>query len=87
MPWILLAAAVVALIVAFKTTSVGLLALCLLLSFGLSMAAVVQLLAQRVASRSRDEGAMIDPVALAQLRSRAQANSSADAAAQPQRPQ
>lgn len=81
MPWILLAAAAAALIVAFKTTSVGLLALCLLLSFGLSVAGLVQLLARRVASRSRDEGAMIDPVALAQLRSKAQADAAGDPAA------
>lgn len=78
MPWILLAAAVVALIVAFKTTSVGVLALCLLLSFGLALAALVQLLAQRVASRTRSEGAMIDPVALAQLRSKTQTDVSGD---------
>lgn len=73
MPWILLAAAVAALIVAFKTSSVGLLVVCLLLSLGLGLAGLVQLLAQRVASRARDEAAMIDPVALAKLRSQAQA--------------
>ncbi len=72
MPWILFAAAVGALLVAFKTTSVGLLVVCLLLSFLLAMVGVVQLLARRVASRSRSEATMIDPVALEQLRRQAQ---------------
>lgn len=72
MPWVLFAAAVAGLLVAFKTTSVGLLVVSLLLSFLLAMVGVVQLLAQRVASRTRNEATMIDPVALAQLRRQAQ---------------
>ncbi|WP_222566102.1 hypothetical protein [Novilysobacter antarcticus] len=80
MPWILLAAAVVALIGAFKTTSVGVLALCLLLSFGLAVTALVQLLARRVAERTRDERTMIDPVVLAQLRSQVQTDAPAERA-------
>lgn len=73
MPWILFGAALAALIVAFKTSSVGLLVVCLLLSFVLGVAGLVQLLAQRVASRTRDEASMIDPVALEQLRRQARA--------------
>ncbi len=76
MPWILLAAAAAAFIAAFNTTSVGVLALCLLLSFALSVVALVQLLARRVASRRRDEAA-IDPVALAALHRQAPAESRA----------
>lgn len=73
MPWILFGAALAALIVAFKTSSVGLLVVCLLLSFVLGVAGLVQLLARRVASRTRDEASMIDPAALEQLRRQARA--------------
>lgn len=83
MPWILFAAAIAALIAAFKTASVGLLLVCLLLSFGLAIAGLVQLLAQRVASRSRDEATMIDPVALEQLRRQSRATDSGNSAPGP----
>lgn len=77
MPWILFAAAIAALIAAFQTASVGLLVVCLLLSFGLAITGLVKLLAQRVASRSRDEAAMINPVALEELRRQSRATESA----------
>lgn len=73
MPWILFAAALAALMVAFKTASVGWLVVWLLVSFLLAMTGLLQLLAQRVASRSRNEAMMIDPVAMEQLRQQARA--------------
>lgn len=84
MPWILFAGAVAALITAFRTASVGLLVICLLLSFGLAMAGLVQLLAQRVASRSRDDAAMIDPVALEHFRRQARSAEPTGSAPRPQ---
>ena len=83
MPWILLAAAVAALMVAFKTASVGWLVVWLLLSFALAMAGLLQLLAQRVASRSRNEATMIDPVAMEQLRQQARSANPDNTAAPP----
>jgi hypothetical protein len=71
--WFFLILAVAALAVAFKTTSVALLVVCLLLAFVLILAWVLALLAQRVASRSRDEAMMLDPEELRRLREQADA--------------
>ena len=73
MPWLFLILAVAALAVAFKTTSVALLAICLLAAFALVVAWVLSLLAQRVESRSRDESMMLDPQELRRLREQAEA--------------
>lgn len=73
MPWLYLLVALAALAVAFKTTSVALLLLCLLVAFGAMLAWVVGLLARRVGNRSRDETMMIDPVELHRLREQAEA--------------
>lgn len=73
MPWLFLILAVAALAVAFKTTSVALLMICLLAAFGLVVAWVLTLLGQRVESRSRDESMMLDPQELRRLREQAEA--------------
>lgn len=73
MHWLYLLLAIAALAVAFKTTSVALLVICLLAAFGLLLAWVMNLLAQRVDSRSRNEAMMIDPAELRRLREQAEA--------------
>lgn len=73
MPWLYLLLALAAFAVAFKTTSVALLAICLLAALGLMLAWVLALLAQRVGSRSRDTALMIDPEELRRLRTQAEA--------------
>ena len=73
MPWLFLILAVAALAVAFKTTSVALLTICLLVAFALVVAWVLTLLGQRVDSRSRDEAMMLDPDELRRLREQAEA--------------
>ena len=73
MPWLFLILAVAALAVAFKTTSVALLMICLLVAFALVVAWVLTLLGRRVDSRSRDESMMLDPDELRRLREQADA--------------
>lgn len=72
-PWLFFLLALAALAVAFKTTSVALLAVCLIIGLGLTLAGVVRLFAQRIESRSRDEGLMLDPEELRRLREQAEA--------------
>ncbi len=73
MPWILFLLALAALSVAFVTASIALLMLCLIAAFGLTVAGLMQLFAQRVSSRSRDESLMLDPEELRRLREQAEA--------------
>lgn len=73
MPWLFLLLAVAALAVAFNTTSVALLMVCLLVAFVLILAWVLMLLGQRVDSRSRNEAMMLDPEELRRLREQAEA--------------
>ena len=73
MQWLYLLLALAALAVAFKTSSVGVLAISLLAALGLLLAFVLSLLAQRVGSRSRDEALMLDPEELRRLREQAEA--------------
>jgi hypothetical protein len=73
MAWVYLLLAIGALAVAFKTASVGLMAVFLLIALGLILAWVMALLAQRIDSRSRSEQAMIDPEELRRLREQAEA--------------
>ena len=78
MPWVYLLLAIAAFVVAFKTSSVALAALCLLAALGLLLAWVLGLLAQRVGSRSRDEATMLDPAELRRLREQASARRAED---------
>ena len=83
MPWVYLLLAIAGFVVAFKTTSVALALVCLLLALGLMLAWVLALLAQRVGSRSRDESTMLDPVELRRLREQAEARRAGSSAAGP----
>ena len=73
MPWVFLLLAIAAFAIAFKTTSVALVLVCLLVALGLLVAWALSLLAQRVGSRSRDESMLIDPQELRRLREQAEA--------------
>jgi hypothetical protein len=73
MPWLLFLVALAALVVAFTTTSVALLLVCLLAAFAFTLGGVMQLLARRVDSSSRSEAMMIDPAELVRLREQASA--------------
>jgi hypothetical protein len=77
MHWLLLLLALAALAVAFKTSSVAVLIICLLAALGLSLAWVMKLLAQRVDSQSRDISMMLDPLELRRLREQAEARRAA----------
>jgi hypothetical protein len=81
--WVYLLLAIVAFVIAFKTASVALAALCLLAALGLLLAWVLGLLAQRVGNRSRDEAAMLDPQELRRLREQAEARRAAEAPTEP----
>jgi heme A synthase len=83
LPWLYLLLAAVALAVAFKTSSIALAILCLLVALVLTGAWVLGLLAQRVGNRSRDAQMMIDPQELRRLREQAEARR---AAASPDEP-
>jgi len=72
MPWLLFLIALAALVVAFTTTSVALLLVCLLAAFAFALGGVMQLLARRVDSNSRSEAMMIDPAELLRLREQAE---------------
>ena len=81
--WVYLLLAIGALAVAFKTSSVGLMAASLLVALGLLLAWVMALLAQRIDSRSRSDHAMIDPEELRRLREQAEARKAAAAGEAP----
>ncbi|MEO6264849.1 MAG: hypothetical protein ABIO58_07825 [Luteimonas sp.] len=83
MPWVFLLLALTAFAVAFKTTSMALGALCLLVALALLVAWVLGLLAQRVGSRSRDEATMLDPQELRRLREQAEARRAAGSSSEP----
>lgn len=73
LPWLLLFLAFGAFAVAFKTTSMLVMALCLLVALVLALVAVMQLLASRVDSSTRNESLMLDPMELRRLREEAEA--------------
>ena len=73
MHWLFLLLALGALAVALKTSSLVLMAVCLLASLGLLIAWIMGWYAARVGSNARDESHMIDPVELRRLREIAEA--------------
>ena len=77
MHWLYLLFALAALVVAMKTASSGLMALCLLASLVLVVLWLVGLYSSRLAGRSRDPSAMIDPAELRRLREQAEARKAA----------
>jgi hypothetical protein len=76
MPWLYLLLALAAFAVAFKTTSVAVLVICLVIALGMMLAWVMALIAQRVGSQSRDTAMMIDPEELRRMRAQAEARRS-----------
>ncbi|MEP6632808.1 MAG: hypothetical protein ABJA62_01220 [Luteimonas sp.] len=79
MSWLFLLLAIAAFAVAFKTTSVALAAICLLVALGLLVAWTMGLLAQRVGNSTRNEALMLDPEELRRLREEADARRAANA--------
>lgn len=73
LPWLFLLLALAALAVAFKTTSMLVLTVCLLAALGLVLAWVMGLLSRRVGSRARDASVMLDPAEMRRLREQAEA--------------
>ena len=78
MHWLYLLLALVAMAVAIKTSSTGLMLLCLLASLALIVLWLVGLYSARMAGRSRDPSAMIDPAELRRLREQAEARKAAN---------
>ncbi len=73
MPWLLLLIAAALLGVALTTPSLLMLVVCGLASLGLTVFAVMSLLAQRVDSSARSDAMLIDPQELRRLREQAEA--------------
>jgi len=77
MHWLYLLLAFAALAVAFKTTSVGVLMVSLLVALGFFLAWVIKLLAARVDNQTRDSSMILDPAELHRLRQQAEARRAA----------
>ena len=77
MHWLYLLLALVAMAVAIKTSSTGLMLLCLLAALVLIVLWLAGLYSARMAGRSRDPSAMIDPAELRRLREQAEARKAA----------
>lgn len=73
MHWLLFVLALAAFAVAFGTSSVALMVLCLLAALALMLAGVMRLWAERLGERSRNGGLAMDPEELRRLRERAEA--------------
>jgi membrane glycosyltransferase len=73
MPWLLLLIAVALFLVALSATSIAMVIVCVLASLGLSVFAIMGLLAQRVGNSARSEALLIDPQELRRLREQAEA--------------
>ena len=83
MHWLFLLLAIAAMALAFLTTSVGVLAGCLLAALVLFVLWVLGLYQARVAGSGRDATAMLDPAELRRLRDQAQARKDAPDASSP----
>ena len=80
MHWLFLLLGFAAMVVAFKTTSSGLMAICLLAALVLFIVWLAGLYSARMAGRSRDASMIIDPAELRRLREQAEARKLAAAA-------
>lgn len=87
MHWLYLLIAIAAFAMAFKTTSAGVLAICLLAALGFIIAFVMKLLSQRLDSRSRDESLILDPAELRRMREQAEARKLAASQSSPDQTQ
>lgn len=81
MPWLLLLFAVGLFMIALSASSMAVVILCVLGSLGLSVVAIMSLLAQRVDNSARSETMLIDPQELRRLRELAEAKRAEAAAA------
>jgi len=86
MPWLLLLIAVALFLAALAASSMVVVVLCVLGSLGLSIVAVMSLLAQRVDNSARSETLLIDPQELRRLREQAEARRAAAGDAAPPPP-
>ena len=80
MHWLFLLLGFAAMVLAFKTTSSGLMAVSLIAALVLFVLWMVGLYSARMAGRSRDASMIIDPVELRRLREQAEARKAAAAA-------
>ena len=80
MHWLFLLLGFAAMVVAFKTTSSGLMAVCLIAALVLFILWLAGLYSARMAGRSRDASMIIDPTELRRLREQAEARKAAAAA-------
>ncbi len=72
MHWLFLLLGFAAMVVAFKTASSGLMLVCLIVALVLFVLWIAGLYSVRMAGRSRDVSAMIDPIELRRLREQAE---------------
>lgn len=79
MHWLFLLLGLAAMVAAFKTTSMGVMAVCLILALLLFVLWVAGLYSARMAGTSRDASMIIDPVELRRLREQAEARKAASA--------
>ena len=86
MYWLYLLLAIGALLMALKTTSSGLMVLCLLAALVLLVLWVAGMYSARMAGRSRDPSLMIAPVELRRLREQAEARKAAAGNGDPSAP-
>jgi hypothetical protein len=77
MHWLFLLLGFAAMAVAFKTTSTGLMAFCLIAALVLFVVWLAGLYSARMAGRSRDASMIIDPAELRRLREQAEARKAA----------
>ncbi len=83
MHWLFLLLGFAAMVVAFKTTSSGLMVVCLIAALVLFVLWLAGLYSARMAGRSRDASMIIDPAELRRLREQAEARKAAAAAETP----
>lgn len=83
MPWLFLLVALAAFAVAFNTSSVAVVVICLLVALGAVIMWVMGLLASRVGSRSRDESLMLHPDELRRMREQVEARRVAGQTSEP----
>jgi len=84
MRWLFFVLATICMVVVFRTQSLGLAALMLLLTLGFSLAGVLALVSARIDSGSRDHGQMVDAESLRQIREQAEQRRQAEAQAEAQ---
>lgn len=80
MHWLFLLLGFAAMVAAFKTTSSGLMVVCLIAALVLFILWLAGLYSARMAGRSRDASMMIDPAELRRLRELAEARKAASVA-------